>query len=771
MVDKLSNSSGLDPLDQPPAGRLMIQYAPDEETEIVENPPRFSWLPEIDDETVYVLRILGTDAVERIYTDIPVNYFTPPDILPTGEYGWNYAVWSDGEIRSEWSASRRFVIPEGLPETPLQPRSDRFSSVPASHPRLWMDSDGIEKFRTALDADPNHCGWQAFFKKSVKPWIDRPPIPEPTGYPDNRRTAPVWRQTYIDCQELLYAIRHLAVAGVIQEDKALLAASKDWLMEAANWDPEGTTSRAYTDEWAFRVNLALAWGYDWLHDQLTEGERRTVRKALLARTRQVAVHCIDNARISVFPFDSHAVRAVSLVLVPACLSLLGDEPEAEDWLNFSVEFLFTVYSPWGDSDGGWAEGPNYWMMGLAYLIDAANHLRNVAGLDVFKRPFLQKTGDFPLYCKAPGSLRATFGDDSTLGDPPGIKSGYNMRQLAGVTGNPAYQWYFEEIVRNDPGTEQAFYNWGWWDLNFDDLVYRQAYQKMEAAPPREKMRHFRGTGWVGIQSHPEDVDRHIGFVFKSSPYGSISHSHGDQNAFCLSAFGEDLAIQSGYYVAFGSSMHVEWRRQTRSKNAVLINGQGQYAGRDKPRALASSGRIVEASERADHIFIRGDATPAYRCLSPEVTLVQRDIHFVNDAYFVIVDTINADTPVTVDWLLHASAPMELGSNTFRYVGRRAGFYGKFLWSEAGSATLDQITGFPGVDPRDYDGLPLSTCLKASFPAAERHRIAALLVPYQLANPRRVFSFLDDQGYDINLYLTESDDRSFNVVIPKSFAAT
>ena len=146
------------------------------------------------------------------------------------------------------------------------------------------------------------------------------------------------------------------------------------------------------------------------------------------------------------------------MLIPASIALLDDAPEARDWLDYSIEFLYTVYSPWGDHDGGWAEGPHYWMTGMAYLIDAANLLKGYTGLDLYQRPFFQKTGDLPLYTKAPDTRRATFGDDSTMGDLPCLKIGYNLRQFAGVTGNGAYQWYYDEIKRTNPGTEMAFYN-------------------------------------------------------------------------------------------------------------------------------------------------------------------------------------------------------------------------------------------------------------------------------------------------------------------------
>lgn len=761
-------------LDQPKPGRLNIQYAPDAETQIIENPPRFTWLPVVENEARYVLRISSDESFSNentiTYSNLPLNFFTPPKTLKPGTYYWTYGVWNEEakSAASEWSKSRAFTVGEDLPETPLSDRISRFKNCEKAHPRLWLSPELISKFKSDLTVNPNHCSWEGFFEKSVKPWLDRPVMDEPKPYPNNTRVAPIWRQTYIDCQELIYAIRHLAIAGHVLEDETMLARSKEWLMSAAEWDPDGSTSRSYTDEWAFRVAVALAWGYDWLHAQLSEDERTIVRKALLARTKQVADHVIKHANIHLFPYDSHAVRSVSAVLIPACITIWDEEEEAREWLDYSIEFMQTVYTPWGDHDGGWAEGPHYWMTGMAYLVEAANLLRTYLDIDLYKRPFFQKTGDFPLYTKAPSTRRATFGDDSTMGDLVCLKVGYNLRQFAGVTGNTSYQWYHEEVKRNDPGTEMAFYNYGWWDLNFDELMYLHDFDEVEEIAPADmsKLRWFKGIGWVAIQHRMDDPDQHIHFVTKASGFGSISHSHGDQNAFCMSAYGEDLAIQSGHYVAFNSSMHKDWRRQTCSKNAILINGKGQYADNDKAKAMRATGEIIVAEEREDHIYIKGDATKAYQSLSPEVTNATRETYFVQDSYFVFVDTIDANEDVEINWLLHTNNPMELGDASFRYSGERAGFYGQFLWSEAGAGKLSQVTGFPDVDKKDYDGLTISSHLNATFPKSKRHRIATLLVPYKKDEPKRIFTFLDDQGYDCVLYFTDSEEKTFRLSIQK-----
>ena len=81
--------------------------------------------------------------------------------------------------------------------------------------------------RKAVKADPDHCTWARFYEKSVLPWMDREITREPAGYPGHQRTAPVWRQTYIELQEVIYAIRHLAIGGQVTGDQAMLDRARE----------------------------------------------------------------------------------------------------------------------------------------------------------------------------------------------------------------------------------------------------------------------------------------------------------------------------------------------------------------------------------------------------------------------------------------------------------------------------------------------------------------------------------------------------------------
>jgi hypothetical protein len=279
-------------LDQPRPGSLTIAYTPDADRPPTENPPRFSWLPDIDDASHYVLEVSTSaefePAATRRYPGLAWNFFTPDETFAPGTYCWRYALWDEAEgvPGSEWSAERFFIQAEGLPETPVPSPAQRRGRVRAAHPRLWLDETELAAFGARVATHPPNCGRAIFFAKSVAPWMDRPIIAEPKPYPDNVRVASLWRQMYIDCQEVIYAIRHLAIAGRVLGDTRLLDRAREWLLAVAAWDTKGPTSRAYNDEAAFRVVVALAWGYDWLHDHLSEAERQTVRAVLLERTRE-----------------------------------------------------------------------------------------------------------------------------------------------------------------------------------------------------------------------------------------------------------------------------------------------------------------------------------------------------------------------------------------------------------------------------------------------------------------------------------------------------
>jgi len=760
---------------EPKSGPLTVQYEPAEHSALMENPPRFTWMAASYEDVPYALQVSASEAFEEAETvtfgPLSFNFYTPDRPLAPGTYYWRYGLWQNGRPGEVWSQTRRFHVRADLPETPLPSREQRYDRCTVQHPRLWLNAEEVTALRKRVLADAEESGWREFYEYSVLPWMERELIPEPAPYPNHQRVAKLWRKMYMDCQEALYAVRHLSVAGVVLGNETITAKAKEWLLHVSAWDPNGTTSRDYNDEAAFRVAGALAWGYDWLYHALTEEEREQVRSVLLRRTEQVAFHVIERSRIHHVPYDSHAVRSLSSVLTPCCIAMLFEEEKAREWLDYTIEYFSGIYTPWGGADGGWAEGPMYWTTGMAFVTEAVNLLKKFTGIDLYRRPFFRKTGDFPLYAFSPDTVRASFGDQSTLGDPPSLKTGTLMRQFAGVTGNKAYQWYYEQISGRE-SVEEAntkFYNYGWWDFRFDELMFRHDYAAPSSEPPAniESVKWFRDIGWVAMHHRMDAPEEHIMLLMKSSKYGSISHSHGDQNAFLLHAYGEPLAIESGYYVAFGSTMHLNWRRQTRSKNALLIDGQGQYAGRDKALNLEAAGKIEEAQEKDGIGYVRADATAAYRVNVPYVSRCVREIYFINRSYFVVVDTVDLERPGTVSWLFHTLNEMELSRQSFRVRGEKADLFGQVVYCSSGEMKLTQHNRFEDVDAAEIEGLPNHWHLAAATPEAKSHRIAVLLVPMRQTEPKLVNYFMDDQDHGVHLYFTEHGETK-RVEIRKAY---
>ena len=87
-------ATALPSLDEPNAGRLTIQYCPASNEKVVENPPRFMWIPVVDEQATYVLRISSdpdfSAKTTHVFKNLPLNFFTPDQVLTPGEYHWSY---------------------------------------------------------------------------------------------------------------------------------------------------------------------------------------------------------------------------------------------------------------------------------------------------------------------------------------------------------------------------------------------------------------------------------------------------------------------------------------------------------------------------------------------------------------------------------------------------------------------------------------------------------------------------------------------------------
>ena len=151
-------------------------------------------------------------------------------------------------------------------------------------------------------------------------------------------------------------------------------------------------------------------------------------------------------------------------------------------------------------------------------------------------------------------------------------------------------------------------------------------------------------------------------LFKSSPFGSVSHSHADQNSFCILKGGRALAIASGHYgPAYGMPHHANWTRQTKANNCLLVNGQGQLV-----RDPDAAGRICDFRHQQALSYVCGDAAPAY---GGRLKRFLRHVLFLRPGVILLLDEVAAPEPAEFSWLLHALEKMQMDPVDRMEIGR------------------------------------------------------------------------------------------------------
>jgi hypothetical protein len=639
-------------------------------------------------------------------------------------------------------------------------------NLATEHPRLLVQGKDVEAFRSNLKKDPSYCKFDAFMSNSTNKFMDTEPYDEPKPYPEETvgkasLWRPYWREMYVQCQMAFNATRNLSIAGIMLNDEDIIAKAKAWTLKLSTYDPEGVTSRGYNDEAAFRVIAAMAWGYDWLYEHFTEEERAQIRHVLIARLEEIMHHLKVTIDLLANPLNSHGVRSISSAVIPTCIALYHELPKAREYMEYSIEYYAVHYPPWGGKDGAWAEGPDYWNTQMAFLGEAFDLIKSYTSINMFNKEFYKNTGDFPLYCMPVHSKRASFCDQSSIGDFPGLKLAYNIKHYAGVNNKPEYIWYYNQLKSRDTEAHTKFYNYGWWDFGYDDLRFDYLWNDMpEVAPSDEPLlKVFPITGWAAVKSNMTKRDEHVHMVYKCSPFGSISHSHGDQNAFTLHAYGDTLAAITGYYGGFGVDMHLKWRRQTFSKNLPLFDGKGQYAentsskfeGHQDRYCIEAGGKIVDYNSDADIKYIEGDATASYQFFNPDLESYKRKIWFAKGKVFVIRDTANMKVEQDLTWNMHTTFATETAENSFKIIGENAVLDVQFINDCTNNlASIENVEGFGEVDPAEYKDLEIHRHIEAKFKPAKEHNILTLLVPSKAGQKADVSYQLQGNKLDLTI---------------------
>jgi hypothetical protein len=163
----------------------------------------------------------------------------------------------------------------------------------------------------------------------------------------------------------------------------------------------------------------------------------------------------------------------------------------------------------------------------------------------------------------------------------------------------------------------------------------------------------------------KDRERDIAFLFRSSPYGAVSHSHANNNDFILHVGGRVMATPSGYYAGYGSDHHAHWVWHTKSHNCVTLSDASQLM-----RSPDSVGAVENAYEDEHLIYFRGTADDSY---GDRANRCRRHVVFVKEQqYFVMIDEFVArsDVASSLQWNIHSWDEFEVNEEKRMFQVRR-----------------------------------------------------------------------------------------------------
>ncbi len=730
----------------------------------------------VDDITVFELII-----IKQMLTDKKKNNLFAEAIMKPALHRFNLLQF----IRLVVVVSAVLALP-----SQAQPVAGVAAHVPATSPRTSVLAGQRDAFRTYCTSGE---GAKAFAKIKAdfdKGYLNLPFPEEPVTYgdpePKNRDSAKAdkWRNAQDVCGRISGVAEAATLIWLVTDEEKYFAKAKEFLLKVSTWHfaPEweggnvvGATDIYYNDEANFRLWRKLPLIYDQLRAKLTLEEKKIILAQFkergdrtIAWIKKAKVEQIQRNSLDV-DAESHPVRFMAMAGMSG-LALWDDLPEAREWWRFAYVFFRDQFSPWGGDDGGWAEGNAYWRGTIEHSA-FQDTLLTIGDPLAYASDFWKNSPYFALYNVQP-YLHTTFGDTSNAGhfnlEP---STADYLQHLARVQRNGFFCTYAElcndtrlkPVDKGLVGLDRIY------PTSCEYLVrnFIVATKPLPVAKPLSELpanRYFKDVGWVSMHSalgHPDDD---IQITFKSSPYGSFSHSHADQNAFILNAYGEGLAINSAYREFHRSPHHTGWTWQTKSKNDLLIDGLGQKA-QDK----RATGKITRFETGEHFVWTTGDATVAYKSGQQKTDRVQRvtrDLVFVDSRYVVLRDRVVLNSPGKLSWLLHAEKNLtwDGAQNTAVIRGDKATLTTQLLAPgvEWEGAVTDK---FPiPVDPKYVSGEAGSSYVTAKW-TDQSHLTATSAAA---ADKFTVFAVLwPERGADkvVKLTATLSDDGVLNVPRP------
>lgn len=252
-----------------------------------------------------------------------------------------------------------------------------------------------------------------------------------------------------------------------------------------------------------------------------------------------------------------------------------------------------------------------------------------------------------------------------------------------------------------PDAPPHWFNAVWEFLFFDETL---AAAEPDRGSPSSV---FRDLGWVMMRDTWEEDG--IEVFFRCGP--EMGKDHGDNNAFRLKAFGEDLlpdlptppsgekVLTQKQYDLYG------WFQGTQGHNTILVDGGtqpavwGDQTGRgysaqwlaEPQEGVVLRGKLLSTLVSPHYDYASGDAWNAYTRTEPLLDRFRRDVMFVKPGYVLVFDDILAtgDAARQIEWRMHTRVGARVEDRRMVVTGKGAALWATVVAPEQHDLSMAQ----------------------------------------------------------------------------------
>ena len=573
------------------------------------------------------------------------------------------------------------------------------------HPRILLFAGEEQGIRNALSGDPE---WQviheAILRESDK-IIGLEPI----------KRIQIGRRLLDKSREALRRVFMLSYASRTTGEKKYFARAEKEMLDIAafsDWNPSHFLDVA-------EMTMAMAIGYDWLHDKLSAASKTAIRDAIMKKGLEPSME----PRYSSWLKAEHNWNQVcNAGMTYGAMALYEDHPVfARNIINRAIGSIVLPMKDYGP-DGVYPEGYGYWGYGTSFNVMFLSAIEKLFGKDfgLTGAPGFLQSGRFMEFMTGPSGSPFNYSDAGNSG-------GFHpaMFWIADKVGDPSILWEERRFLKNY-GVDRLVGD----RLLPAIMLWRNGLKMDKITEPKINM-------WVGMGKNPVAMMRTSwtdpNAIYLALKGGSVSvnHAHMDIGSFIMEADGVRWAMDFGMQnyesleskgiQLFGRAQNAQrwsvFRLTNLVHNTLAVNNQHQIVTGTAP--------IIAHGSAPAFMHAVTDLSEIY---NGQVAKSVRGIALVNKRFVVVRDEVKTfDRETTIRWTMLTPADVKI-SGTDRAILTKDG---KTMLLQVDAPGKMQMRTWSTDPPNSYDAPNPGTTLvgfEVKVPANTETAFTVKLIP-------------------------------------------